>query len=74
MLAVELLLAWQYPSITTAVILAVVTRYRPVWLPVAWLAALALVVAMLFHGERWPAEQAVHHLGGRFDFLWFWCS
>jgi len=57
-----------------AVILAVVTRYRPVWLPVVWLAALALVVAMLFHGERWPAEQAVHHLGGRFDFLRLWCG
>jgi membrane-associated phospholipid phosphatase len=55
-------------------VLAVVTRYRPARLPVVWLAVPALVVAALFHGMRWPAEQAVHHLAGRFNFLWFWCS
>jgi len=35
MLAVELLLAWQYPSITTAVILAVVLM-AALWIPYFW--------------------------------------
>jgi membrane-associated phospholipid phosphatase len=55
-------------------ILVVVTQFRPARLPVVWLAAAALAVAMLFHGQRWPAEQVVHHLAGRFNFLWLWCS
>jgi membrane-associated phospholipid phosphatase len=55
-------------------VLAVVARYRPARLPIVWLAVPALAVAPLFHGRHWPAEQAVHHLAGRFNFLWFWCS
>jgi len=31
-------------------------------LPVAWLAAMAFGLVLLFHGERWPAEQGIHHL------------
>ena len=31
-------------------------------LPVAWLVAIAIGLVLLLHGERWPAEQAIHHL------------
>ena len=43
-------------------------------LPVLWLAAAAILVAMLFHGDRWPAERAIHHLAGWFDVLRAWCG
>jgi len=54
-------------------IIAVMARYRPERLPLAWLAAGALVVFMLFHGTHWPAEQAVHRLAGLLAFLRPYC-
>lgn len=55
-------------------ILVIVARHRPRHLPAGRLLAAALVVALLFHGERWPTEQAIHRLTGVFDFLRPWCS
>jgi membrane-associated phospholipid phosphatase len=43
-------------------------------LPIFWLAGVAIVLAMLFHGERWPAERAVHHLAASLGILRPWCS
>ena len=55
-------------------ILAIVARHRPARLPVAWLAAAALIIAMLFHGVRWPAEQAIQRFAALIDFVRPWCS
>jgi membrane-associated phospholipid phosphatase len=71
---VEVAIGFVVGSAALGVILAAVVRYRPAWQPVVWLAALALVVAMVFHGWRWPAEHAVRHLAGWLGFLWYWCS
>lgn len=49
-------------------------RYRPVRLPVLPITAAALAVALLFHGVRWPAEQAIRRLGFWFELLRPWCS
>jgi hypothetical protein len=32
-----------------------------------------LVVFALFHGTRWPAEQAIHRIARWFDALRPWC-
>ncbi len=61
-------------SAVLAALVAIVARHRPQRLPIGRLAAVALVVALIFHGERWPAEQAIHRLAGWFDFLRPWCS
>jgi membrane-associated phospholipid phosphatase len=58
-------------ALTIIVSIAAIRRER---LPVLWLAAAAILVAMLFHGERWPAEQAIHHFAGWFDMLRPWCG
>lgn len=55
------------------IILATVAR-RQERLPVLWLGAAAIVLAMLFHGRRWPAERAIRDLAGWFDMLRPWCS
>lgn len=55
-------------------IIAIMARYRPERLPLAWLAAGALIVFVLFHGTHWPAEQAVHGLAGLLAFLRPYCS
>ncbi len=57
-----------------AIIVAIVARHRPGRLPIGWFGAAALVVFALFHGTRWPAEQAIHHLAGWFDTLRPWCG
>jgi membrane-associated phospholipid phosphatase len=57
-----------------AIIVAIVARQRPGRLPLGWLAAAALVVFVLFHGTRWPAEQVIHRLAGWFDLLRPWCG
>jgi membrane-associated phospholipid phosphatase len=54
--------------------IAVAARYRPEHLPIRWLAAGALVVFVLFHGTRWPAEGAIHHLASWLDILRPYCS
>jgi membrane-associated phospholipid phosphatase len=55
------------------IILAAVARWQE-RLPVLWLGAAAIVLAMLFHGDHWPAERAIRHLAGWFDMLRPWCS
>jgi membrane-associated phospholipid phosphatase len=55
-------------TVALAIMIAVVARYRPAYLPTHWL------VAALFHGTRWPAEQAIHRLAWWFDILRPLCS
>ncbi len=57
-----------------AFILVLVARLRPGPLPLVWLITGALVVFVLFHGTRWPAEQAIRRLAGWLNFLRPWCS
>jgi membrane-associated phospholipid phosphatase len=52
----------------------VAARYRAEHLPLGWLVAGALVVFVLFHGARWPAERAIHRLASWFDIVRPWCS
>jgi membrane-associated phospholipid phosphatase len=59
---------------TLPVIMAVTLRYPPTSLALQWLAAGAFVVFLLFHGTRWPAEQAIHHLARWLDILRPYCS
>ena len=49
---------------------AVVVRYHQGTLPIRWLLLPALAVALVFHGDRWPAERAIGHL---VDILRPWC-
>jgi membrane-associated phospholipid phosphatase len=56
------------------VMIAVAARYRPQQLPLRWLAAGALVVFVLFHGARWPAEQALHRIAWWLDILRPYCT
>ncbi len=51
------------------VMIAIAGRVRARHLPLGWFAAGALVVVLLFHGTRWPAERALHHLAWWFDIL-----
>lgn len=59
---------------TLAALLWIVARHPPARLPTGKLAAAAAIVALLLHGERWPAEQAIRHLAGWFDLLRPWCG
>jgi membrane-associated phospholipid phosphatase len=61
-------------SAALAAILAYVARHRPRPLPLGRLALAVLLVALLFHGARWPAERAIHRLAGWFDMLRPWCG
>jgi membrane-associated phospholipid phosphatase len=61
-------------SSALAIIVAIVARQRPGRLPVGWLVAAVLVVFALFHGTRWPAEQAIHRIARWFDALRPWCG
>ncbi len=72
--AVEVAIGLAVGIAALGVILAVVTRYRPPRLPLVWLAAGALVVILLFHGERWPTERTIHRLARWIDILRPWCS
>ena len=61
-------------SATLALLVAIVARFPPSPLPTGHLVGAAIVIALLFHGERWPAEQALRRLAGWFDLLRPWCS
>jgi membrane-associated phospholipid phosphatase len=56
-------------GLALAGIVALAGRYRPVPLPILPVAAVALAVALLFHGARWPAEHAIRRLGFWFEVL-----
>lgn len=43
-------------------------------LPIPLMAAAAVAVGLAFHGERWPAEQALHRIAGLFLELRRWCT
>lgn len=45
-----------------AVIILATLAIRREQLPVTWLAASAIGLMLLFHGERWPAEREIRHL------------
>jgi membrane-associated phospholipid phosphatase len=59
--------------VAVAIIIAAVAMWRD-RLPILWLAGAAIVLAMVLHGERWPAEQAVRHLAGWLEILRPWCG
>lgn len=61
-------------SAALAVMMAVALHYRPRALPLQWLVAGVLLVFVLFHGTRWPAETAIHHLARWLDVLRPYCS
>ena len=61
-------------GLASLVIIVATVAIRRAQLPVLWFAAAAILVAMFFHGERLPAEQAIHHLAGRFDLLRSRCN
>jgi membrane-associated phospholipid phosphatase len=64
-------------GLAAVAIIVVTVTIRRERLPVLWLAAAAILVAMLFHGDRWPAERAIHHLAGWVswvDVLGPWCG
>lgn len=61
-------------SLALSGIVVLAGRYRPVRLPVLPIAGAALAVALMFHGVRWPAEQAIRRLGFWFELLRPWCS
>ncbi|MGE5271142.1 MAG: phosphatase PAP2 family protein [Thiohalocapsa sp.] len=46
-----------------------VRRWRPAELPLGWLLAGALVVFLVFHGTRWPAEQAIGYVSRWLELL-----
>jgi membrane-associated phospholipid phosphatase len=54
--------------------IVLVGRHPPERLPLRWLFAGAVVVFVLFHGTRWPAERAIHRFAWWFDILRPWCS
>jgi membrane-associated phospholipid phosphatase len=60
---------------TLAAIFLLATRYRsPERLPLGRLALCVAIVALAFHGERWPAERAIHRLAGLLSILRPWCG
>jgi membrane-associated phospholipid phosphatase len=61
-------------GLTLAGIVALVAYCRPGRLPMALLAAAAFLLALVFHGDRWPAERAIHRVGGWLDLLHRWCA
>jgi membrane-associated phospholipid phosphatase len=61
-------------SLAVAGIVAMAGRYRPAPLPILPLAAAALGLVLVFHGVRWPAEQAIRRFGLWFELLRPWCG
>ena len=57
-----------------AVLYAIVVRHPPERLPLGWLGAAAALSFVLFYGERWPAEQALHRFAAFFDILRPFCT
>jgi membrane-associated phospholipid phosphatase len=53
---------------------ALVAWCRPAPLPLPWLGAAVAVSFLLFYGERWPAERALHRIAALFDILRPWCT
>ena len=72
--ATEIAVGLAVGSLTLAGIVAMAGRYRPAPLPILPVAAAALGLALLFHGARWPAEQAIRRFGFWFELLRPWCS
>lgn len=71
---IEVVVGLAVGGATLAVMLAIVARHPPIRLPIGKFAGIAVVVALVFHGERWPAEQAIRHFAGWFDLLRPWCG
>ena len=57
-----------------AVLYAIVVRHPPERLPLGWLGAMAALSFLLFYGDRWPAEQALHRFAAFFDILRPFCT
>jgi membrane-associated phospholipid phosphatase len=72
--AIEVAVGLAVGSAALVVIAVSVGRERPATLPVGYLLAAAVVVALIFHGERWPAEPAIHRLALWLNALRPWCG
>ena len=72
--ATEVAVGLAVGSLALGGIVALARRYRPVRLPMLPVAAAALGVALIFHGARWPAEQAVRRISFWFELLRPWCG
>ena len=59
---IEVLVGLAVGMTALAAIRLAVARHPPQSLPIGWLAAVALAIVLLFHGERWPAEQVIRRL------------
>jgi membrane-associated phospholipid phosphatase len=57
-----------------AAVHALVAWSRPAPLPLAWLGAATAISFLLFYGERWPAERALHRVAALLDILRPWCT
>ena len=67
--ATEVAVGLAVGSLALSGIVVLAGRYRPVRLPILPVAAAALAIALIFHGVRWPAEQAIRRLGFWFELL-----
>ena len=61
-------------SIALAVLYIVVARSRPGPLRFRWLAMSVAIAFLLFYGDRWPAERALHRFAALFDMIRPWCT
>ena len=71
--ATEVAVGLAVGSLALSGIVVLARRYQPVRLPVLTVAGAALAIALVFHGVRWPAEQAIRRLGFWFELLRPWC-
>ena len=72
--ATEVAVGLAVGSLALSSITVLAGRYRPVPLPVLPVVGATLAIALIFHGVRWPAEQAIRRLGFWFELLRPWCS
>jgi hypothetical protein len=60
--------------LTLSAIVAIVAQWPPRHSRLGWVAAIALGIALLAHGQRWPAEHVVHRVAGWLSLLQPWCG
>jgi membrane-associated phospholipid phosphatase len=56
------------------VLQAAIAWCRPQPLPLRWLGLAAAIAFLLFYGDRWPAERALHRFAALLDMLRPWCT
>lgn len=70
----EVLVGLAIGGVALALLYVIVARNRPAPLPLVWLAASVAVAFLLFYGERWPAERALHRFAAFFNVIRPWCT